>query len=70
MLFILFYAATYKQDSKRRRRRSSTATARQGVIDMAKMEVPSPTGPDGREGAGKSSALQNGSARTTRSRKA
>lgn len=70
VLFILFYAATYKQDSKRRRRRSSTATARQGVIDMAKMEVPSPTGPEAKGVVGKSTALQNGSGRATRSRKA
>ena len=70
VLFILFYAATYKQDSKRHRRRSSTATARQGVIDMVKMEMPSPTGLEAKGPAGKGTALQNGNGRASRSRKA
>ena len=44
LLFISFYAATYKKERKdlksKGRRRSSTATARQAAIDMAHLEVP------------------------------
>ncbi|KAL8827887.1 MAG: hypothetical protein Q9191_002915 [Dirinaria sp. TL-2023a] len=46
LLFISFYAATYKKEGKakgkgRARRRSSTAMARQATFDMAHAEVPS-----------------------------
>ena len=60
LLFISFYAATYKKEGKARgkgraRRTSSTAMARQATFDMAHAEVPSVD-------IGHASAVANGGA--------
>ena len=60
LLFISFYAATYKKEGQdlrgKGRRRSSTATARKAAIDMAHLEVPTVE-----SAIGHSTAVANGS---------
>lgn len=78
LLFISFYAATYKKEGKtlrgKGRRRSSTATARKAAIDMAHLEVPTVESAIGHGGAvAHGSAIMNGNASkgtTIRNRKA
>ena len=65
LLFISFYAATYKKEANaaKGRRRSSTATARKAAIDMAHLEVPTVESAIGHGSAvANGTAIANGSA--------